>query len=154
MPRYVTERDLAIARRSMGEDVVIPPPPKKRNNEESIAQCALIKWWATAHAAYGVPECLLFAVPNDGLRRPKEAYFQKLRGLRSGVFDLVLLVARGPFHALLVEMKAEKGVVSETQNAFMVAAMDQRYAARVCRSTDEARKLIHDYLTDQGRILL
>ncbi len=148
MPRYTTPRELALARRAMGEpNVVIPPPPKPRKNEESIAQCAVIAWWATACKTYGVPECLLFSVPNDGLRRPKEAYFQKLRGLRAGVCDLMLLVARGPFNGLLIEMKAAKGIVSDAQEEFMRSAASMGYRAVVCRSAEAAKQVIHEYLS-------
>lgn len=147
MPRYVTARDLLIARKSMGEDVVIPPPPKKRSNEESIAQCALIAWWATAHAAYGVPECLLFSIPNGGKRDPKVMYFLKREGLRNGASDIFVSVPRGGYHGLYVEMKAAKGIVSDDQDTFMTAVCAQHYAAHVCRSTEEAKKTIHEYLT-------
>ncbi len=147
MPRYTTPRELALARRAMGEpNVVIPPPPKPRKNEESIAQCAVIAWWAVAHNQYGVPECLLFSIPNGGRRSPRDMVFLKREGLRPGVTDLFLSVPSGIWHGLYCEMKTATGRVSDEQESFMDSVVARNYFAKVCRSSDEAIKLIKEYL--------
>lgn len=148
MPRYATERELAIARKAMGEpNVVVPPAPKKRKNEESIAQQAVIRWWATACKGYGIPEHMLFSIPNGGRRDPRAMVFLKREGLRNGVADLFLSVPRDPYAGLYVEMKTATGRVSEEQENFMGDASAFGYAVAVCRSAKEAIALIGGYVT-------
>jgi hypothetical protein len=146
MPRYATDRELLIARRSMGEDVIVPPAPKKRKNEESLMQQAVINWWAYACKGYGIPEHMLFSVPNGGRRDPKAMVFLKREGLRNGVCDLFLSVPRGEFHGLYIELKTATGRVSEGQENFMGDAGALGYAVAVCRSAEEAIALIGGYV--------
>lgn len=149
MPRYTTERELAIARRSMGEpNVVIPPPKKKQGNEESAMQCALIKWWAVACKAYGIPERLLFSIPNGGRRDPLAMVFLKREGLRPGVCDLMLALPGHNSSGLFVELKTPTGKTSAEQEQFIADVRQFGYTAVVCRSFDEARKVITDYIVD------
>jgi len=153
MPRYTTERELAIARRSMGEpNVVIPPAPKKRKNEESAAQCEVIKWWATACKAYDIPEILLFSIPNGGRRDPLAMIFLKREGLRNGVPDLFLSVPRGHWHGLYVEMKTATGRVRDEQHEFIESARVNNYVAFVCRSAEDAKAIIERYLTNPSQL--
>lgn len=153
MPRYTTERELAIARRSMGEpNVAIPPAPKKRKNEESIAQQALIQWWSVACKSCGIPEHLLFSIPNGGRRDPLAMVFLKREGLRNGVTDLFLSVPRGRWHGLYVEMKTETGRVSDDQKSFISDVDSFGYCALVCRSAEEAKAVIDRYLTNPSQL--
>jgi hypothetical protein len=123
-----------------------PKERKKRGNEESRSQCALIAWWASAHAGFGVPERLLFSIPNGGWRDPVGAAILKREGQRNGVPDLMLCVPRGIYHALFLEMKIATGVVSAEQKAFIRAAWMHNYAAHVAHSLDEAIEAITTYL--------
>lgn len=149
MPRYTTDREIALARRAMGEpNIVIPPPKKKHGNEESAMQCALIKWWAVACKAYGIPERLLFSIPNGGRRDPLAMVFLKREGLRPGVCDLFLAMPGHNAAGLFVEMKTPSGKVSTEQVLFMMDVRKFGYRAYVCRSFDEARIIITAYIED------
>jgi len=149
MPRYTTDRELAIARRAMGEpNVVIPPPKKKHGNEESAMQCALIKWWSVACKTYQIPERLLFSIPNGGRRDPLAMIFLKREGLRPGVCDLLLALPGKSTHGLFLELKTSTGKVSPEQEQFIADVRRFGYTAVVCRSTDEARKVITEYIID------
>lgn len=48
---------------------------------------------------------LLFAIPNDGKRTIQQHVKFKKRGLKPGVPDLCLPVARGKYSSLYIEMK-------------------------------------------------
>lgn len=149
MPRYTTDRELAIVRKAMGEpNVVIPPPKKRQGNEESLAQQALIKWWSVACKTYQIPERLLFSIPNGGRRDPLAMIFLKREGLRPGVCDLFLAVPSKSKHGLFIELKTATGKVSNEQMQFIDDVRWVNYTAVVCRSTDEARKVISEYIID------
>ncbi len=142
----MSDHDLAVWRNKHGEDIPVPPKPKKRDNEESRAQCAVIVWWHHMHRTFGVPETLLFAIPNGGWRSVVTASILKREGLRSGACDLFLSVPRGQLHGCYIEMKTAKGVVSDEQRNFMYAANDNGYAVNVCRKAEEAMAVITRYL--------
>ena len=153
MPRYVTARELIIASNAMtGENVPVPPPRKKHGNEESAMQRALIKWWSVACKAYGIPECLLFSIPNGGKRDPLAMVFLKREGLRPGVPDLFLSVPRGHWHGLYIEMKTSTGRVRDEQHEFIESVRVNNYAAMVCRSADDAKAIIDRYLTNPSQL--
>jgi hypothetical protein len=141
-----TDRQLAQILRKQGFDVPIPPLKKKRDNEEHRSQAALIAWWHHACAEFGVPEQLLYAVPNGGRRDPIGAKFLKREGQRNGAPDLVLDVARGGFHGLRIEMKAEHGVVSSDQRVFLKLLHAQGYYVTVAYYTGQAMATITEYL--------
>lgn len=122
-------------------------PRKKRDNAESRMQQAVIKWWALKHKEFGVPECLLFAIPNGARRDKVVGAILKKEGVRAGVCDLFLAAPRRHFCGHFIEMKTDNGVVSDAQSEFITAADEQRYWVTVCRSFNEAVREIEAYLT-------
>lgn len=154
MSRRISDYDLAVFRRSHGEpNFPLPPKPrKKQRNEEARIQAQVIAWWAAKHREYELPLELLFHVPNGGWRDLIGAAILKRQGQRNGVCDLMLSVARGPYHGLFVEMKQPTGVVSGAQQDFIAAVNRQGYCARVCWSYDQAVALIAGYL--EGKEIL
>ncbi len=144
---HYSDRQLAQLRVRLGENIPVPPAPKKRSNEESRMQGALIKWWHHAHAGFGVPEILLFAVPNGAKRDAIVGSILKREGVRRGTSDLLLMVQRGRYGALAVEMKKPGGKPTPEQLEFLAECRRQSYAAFVCDSLDGAIRLITDYLT-------
>ena len=59
---------------------------------------------------------IFFAVPNGGKRDKREASLLKAMGVRPGVHDLVFLLHGGK--TVLIEMKAEEGRLSASQEEF------------------------------------
>ena len=55
---------------------------------------------------------LLFHIPNGGRRDTAEAANLKKQGVKPGVPDLFLPVARGGYHGLFIEMKRRDGVAA------------------------------------------
>ena len=113
---------------------------------EDAEQRIIFQWAAMETAAR--PELgLLYAIPNGGKRAIKTAIALKAQGVKSGVPDMCLPVARGGYHGLYIELKRQKGgVVSETQKSWITALAEQGYKAVVCRGADEAIGTIKEYL--------
>lgn len=71
---------------------------------EAIEQTKLFNWVVLARGKY--PELdMLYHIPNGGSRNKIEAANLRRQGVRSGVPDLCLPVARGNYHGLYIELK-------------------------------------------------
>ena len=67
---------------------------------EAEEQAALFRWALLSRGR--IPELdLLFHIPNGGSRHPREAANLKRQGVKAGVPDLFLPIARGKYHGLL-----------------------------------------------------
>lgn len=90
----------------------------------------------------------MYHIPNGGKRGKAEAIRFKAEGVKSGVPDICLPVARLGYHGLYIELKRRKGgKVSEEQNEWIGALNGQGYAAVVCRGWESAKEFIMAYLT-------
>ena len=77
---------------------------------EAQHQALLIKWTQLPSIREQYPELkLLHHIPNGGKRDSIEAKHLKIQGVKSGVPDLCLPVARKNYHALYIELKTETG---------------------------------------------
>lgn len=89
----------------------------------------------------------LFAVPNGGRRDAVTGAIMKAEGVLAGVSDLILLVPRLGYGALLIEMKTPTGRQSESQREWeRLVTSGGEYLYRICRSIDDFIKTIEDYL--------
>ena len=70
----------------------------------------------------------------------------KREGVKPGVPDLFLPVARQDCHGLWLEMKAKDGRVSEKQGDWMEKLEEQGYRVAVAFSAEEAITVIKEYL--------
>lgn len=112
---------------------------------EHAHQVTLIQWFDVQY-----PDLRIFAIPNGGQRNKLVAHKLKLEGVRPGVPDLFLPVARGAYHGLFIEMKApEGGRVSKEQKDWIEWLNGAGYKAVVCKGFDEARAAIEEYLALQ-----
>lgn len=119
---------------------------------EHQEQCSLITW--TAYASVTYPELdLLFAIPNGGKRQRVIAAKLKAEGVKSGVPDLMLPVARGNYHGLFVEMKRKDGKESPNQKVWRERLIAENYQAIVCHSWLEAKDAIIFYLNLQPHLI-
>ena len=113
---------------------------------EAIEQEALFDW-----AAYNVgkyPELrLLYHIPNGGRRDPKEAAFLKRMGVKAGVPDLCLPVARGGYHGLYIEMKYGQNKPTKEQRKWLSLLSSQGYKTIVCYSWQNTAMIIEWYLS-------
>ena len=109
-------------------------------------QAALIKW--ARHQEREFPElALLHAIPNGGKRGPKTARAMKAEGVKAGVPDLCLPVARGPYHGLYLELKTGSGRLTKDQTRWLGALAAQGFFASVAVGYHGAVGLIREYLS-------
>lgn len=131
---------------------------------EHMEQTALFSWARLQERAMPALR-LLFAIPNGAAlvgktaRRPDgktarfslEAIKLKAEGLKPGVPDVCLPVARGGHHGLYIEMKRRKGgVMSDEQNQWRDDLTSEGYLVARCNGWDEARDLLTSYLKDDS----
>ncbi|MFJ5427692.1 VRR-NUC domain-containing protein [Pectobacterium actinidiae] len=77
---------------------------------------------------------------------PKAAYDAKRLGIRAGVPDLFLVLPRGEYAALWIEMKAKNGKLSIQQEICLKRLEDAGYRAVCCFGLNQAVKCINDYI--------
>lgn len=147
--KQFSDSDLARLRNKMGENIPVPKERKKPGNEESLIQKALIKWWAVSCRAHGVPEFLLFSIPNGGKRDVVTATNLKREGARVGTSDLFLAVPSVHYHGLFIEMKKPDGVLSDAQKEFLAEVDRRGYVGCACYNLDQAINLIQNYLSGE-----
>lgn len=108
-------------------------------------QKALFSWARLQERA--TPELRwLFSIPNGGHRNKATAAKLKREGVKSGVSDTMLPVARGGYHGLFIEMKAGKNKPTQNQLDFIDFVVSQKYLAIVCYDWTAARDSILAYL--------
>lgn len=116
-----------------------------RIQHEANEQEALFRWVGFIKQQH--PEVdLLYHIPNGGSRNQLEAAHLKRQGVRAGVPDLCLPVARGKFHGLYIEMKYGKNKPTQHQSDWLAALRNQGYAAVVCYGWQEAAEIISKYI--------
>jgi len=123
----------------------VETPKRRYVAHEGNEQEALFSW--ALYAAGAMPELgLMFHVPNGGSRNRIEAAKLKRQGVRAGVPDICLPVARGGFHGLFVELKYGRNKATDRQTAWLDALRSQGYLAVECVGWDTAREVITKYL--------
>lgn len=110
---------------------------------EHQEQCLLIQWFKLTYPKY---DKLLFAIPNGGVRNIGTAVKLKKEGVVAGVPDLFLMLPKGGWHGMWIEMKVAGGKLQPNQVEFMGRATLLGYMSVVCYSFEEAKDLITEYL--------
>lgn len=77
------------------------------NPTEAVEQEALFRWAVLQPTESGIR--LMMHIPNGGYRKPSEAARFRALGVRAGVPDIFLPVARGGYHGLWIELKRRRG---------------------------------------------
>ncbi|MEE3636967.1 VRR-NUC domain-containing protein [Pseudomonas sp. AL 58] len=126
----------------------LPPakrPRAKPVDREGLEQAALMR---EIELRYPQVFELIYHVPNGGHRHKLVAAKLKQQGVKAGIPDLVLTMARGGFFGLYIEFKAtiEPAPVSASQSACLRRLNEQGYLAVVCRGHFDAMEQIRAYL--------
>ena len=122
----------------------------RRSEREHREQVAFFTWAGYARAEHAELD-LLFAVPNGGHRHSTVAAKLRAEGVRAGVPDVCLPVARRGadgrrYNALWIEMKVPGGRLAPAQRRWRSLLERHGGAYRVCRSWVEAREVTLAYL--------
>ena len=152
--------EIALANNLANPDAPKPVTPvtaaMQHRASEHEEQVALFEWAAMAQAEH--PElAMLFAIPNGGQRHPAVAAQLKAEGVRAGVPDLFLAVARGisggkVYHGLFVELKRadHSNHTTAAQNEWIDRLRHYGFAVVVAYGADEAINMITTYLAQDG----
>jgi hypothetical protein len=112
-------------------------------DHEHIEQSMLVKWFRFQYPQ--IYKCL-WAIPNGGLRKITTAIRLKQEGALAGVSDLFLMIPKGEFHGMFIEMKAPGGKLQPNQKEFQLLAKSMGYEAVTCYGYEEAKESIKKYL--------
>ncbi len=112
---------------------------------EETEQINLFRWAAFAENKY--PELkLMYHVPNEGKRSAITGSRLKQAGLKPGVPDIVLPVARGGYIGLYIELKYGKNKLTENQKDWLGGLRVESHLTAVCYGWEQAKELIESYL--------
>lgn len=116
------------------------PCPSEEQEQKAVFSWA--EWMSNR-----IPELqLLFHIPNGGLRSKTEAKRFKAAGVKPGVLDLMLPVARSGYHGLFIEMKRKcGGRLSADQKEWIRKLDEQGYQAVTAHGCEEACDYIEQY---------
>ena len=115
---------------------------------ESAHQTQVVEWsrWAFKANPVRYPHLDMLHCSLNGVKLSgTQAKIAKGQGMLSGVPDLFLPVPKNGFHGLFIEMKSEKGRVTENQHWFLTNADSLGYKTVVCYSAKEAISAIQAY---------
>lgn len=125
-----------------------PPAPLERHSQE-----ALFNWAVLATGRH--PElAALYAIPNAGgftgtfKSNMLRVLAMKREGVRPGVPDVHLPVARGGYHALYIEMKRDRsGILTPEQTGWAKRLALYGNKVVVAHGFDEAKTVLEEYLS-------
>lgn len=129
--------------------VETPVQPKKRGHSmpEGRIQAECYQYFWNNYPQY---RGLYFAVPNENTRSDSNIITgaqRKAMGVYHGVSDTLMLIPRGGYHGLCIEYKDEHGKQSQYQIAWQALVENQGYRYEVCRSLEQFKSIIQDYLS-------
>lgn len=127
---------------------MIMPEQLAKSGSEHGHQAALFAW--SRMASMYIPELrLMFAIPNGGLRNKVSAARLKAEGVKAGVLDIFLPVARRKYHGLFIEMKRGRNLLTLAQEEFCANVHGQGYLYCVAYSWQSAAKNLIWYFEDE-----
>ena len=113
---------------------------------EKQEQEALFGW-----ASYRPDLKLMYHVVNEGRRSIQHTMSLIRQGMKPGVPDICLPVARGPYHGLYIELKTKTGRQSPEQKQWQRDLLEEGYCAVVCKGIEAARETIDWYMKGAKR---
>ena len=114
---------------------------------EAQHQANVLKWSQQPSIRDKWPElALLHHIPNGGSRDRVEGRHLKQQGVKAGVPDLCLPVARCGYHGLYIEMKTESGRLTKEQKWWNGRLREQGYLCATCLGWEHAVWLLDRYL--------
>jgi hypothetical protein len=89
---------------------------------------------------------LAHAIPNGGARHPAVAAKLKKEGVKTGVPDVSLPIARGGYIGLAIEFKSKDGNPSKEQRERISKMQLERWCVIVCWDWQAAARAVEGYV--------
>lgn len=116
---------------------------------ESQEQINLFKWAGFASCKYPDLEWM-YHIPNGGKRDIGTARKLKAEGVKAGVPDIHLPVARGKYIGLYIELKVGKNKATDNQKTWLEGLSNQGHKTCICYGWESASEVLIKYL--EGKI--
>lgn len=84
--------------------------------------------------------------PSEGKRGPQAQRDAKTLGLKKGVLDILLAMARGQYIGLWLEFKSDEGKATADQEEFAKIMEEEGYMVRLVRKPEDAIRITMEYL--------
>ncbi len=118
----------------------VSPKPNPSCLTEAEEQIIAATWLSKRNIPF-------YHVPNGGYRDYYEGAKLKRMGVKSGVPDLCICVARGGYHGLYIELKrVYGGKLSDTQLVWRDILIKEGYMWREAKGSGECIRIVEDYL--------
>lgn len=118
---------------------------------EARHQQTVMKWSQQPAIRSKWPElALLHHIKNETREGAAQVAADKAMGVKAGVPDLCLPVARDRYHGLYIELKTETGRTSEAQKWWGEKLLEQGYMFEVCHGWKSAVGVLEWYLSLSG----
>jgi len=134
--------------KAISKQPLIKPSRTKKTTKHTEAnyQQQVVEWAKWAYKTGKYPNLDLLHCSLNGVKLSAlQAIKAKQQGMLSGIPDLFLPVPMGGYHGLFIEMKSDKGRLSENQHWFLNKVELLGYKTAVCYSANEAIKTIENY---------
>lgn len=89
----------------------------------------------------------IFAIPNGGHRHKGTAIRMKKEGVKSGVWDICVPIARQNYHGLYIEFKYGKGTLTDSQKRYQDFFEQQGYLCKVFYDSLKAFRFTINYIS-------
>lgn len=92
---------------------------------------------------------LYFHVVNESMLPVQGRVKAKKKGLKKGVSDIIILLKRGEYSGLIIELKRRdksKSRVTKEQMDFLYEVDEQGFFCAVCYGFEQAKKCVQEYL--------
>lgn len=114
---------------------------------EDADQINFTSWFYYQYPHYST---LYFHVVNENTMPVQGRVKAKKKGLKAGVSDIFVMIKRGVYSGLVIELKRQdktKSRVSIEQQCFLEEMDEQGFYCAVCYGFEQAKKCVQDYLT-------
>ena len=118
---------------------------------EDKIQMQIVEWTQVPAVREKYPElALLYHTANERKCSVYQGVHFKRMGVKSGIPDLHLPVARKGYHSLYIELKSKNGRLSDSQKWWLDKLSEQGHLCMVCRGPKEAFEQLVRYLDDEN----
>jgi len=123
-------------------------PKRKPPIADEATECRALIEWRDKIGVHRYPElALLYHIPNGGYRHAWTAHQLRRQGVKPGIPDYHLPVARGRFFSLYIEMKREDGGLLEPEQSAVHALLrGQGNRVELCLGWEPAVAVPEEYL--------